>query len=77
MIMSTRSRPEELIQRALDGGLVPLGTYKLRDDDGGVKTTYPKRAQVSNGVEAGQEVKKFYDQETGAPVSIPGDELHE
>jgi hypothetical protein len=73
--MSTRSRPEELVQKALDGELVPLGDYVLRDDDNGVKTTYPKRAQAVSGLSRGEKVKKFVDQETGATVTIPVDEL--
>ena len=73
--MSTKSRPEELIQQALDGSLVPLGTYDLRDDNGGLKTRYPKRAQELNGFTDDDQVRKFVDQETGATVTIPKDQL--
>lgn len=73
--MSTKSRPEELIRRALDGELLPLGDYRVRADNGGVKTRYPKTAQDLNELDTGDEVRKFVDQETGATVTIPTDVL--
>jgi len=75
--MSTKTRPEELIQQALDGELVPLGEYVLRADKNGAKTTYPKRAQELNNIEAGDGMMKWVDQESGATVTIPVDYVDE
>ena len=75
--MSTKSRPEELIRRALDGELLPLGDYRVRADNGGIKTRYPKTAQSLNELNPGDEVRKFVDQETGATVTVPIHELED
>lgn len=74
--MRTRSKPLDYVEELLnDGEPLPLGDYALRDDAGGLKTRYPRRAQDFNDVEQGDKVKKFADQETGATVTIPIDEL--
>lgn len=75
--MATRSLPQKLIEKAIEGGLVPLGEYKLRDDETGLVTRYPKRAEELNDVDVDDGVKKFVDQETGATVTIPVDEIDE
>jgi len=76
--MSTKSRPKELIQEALDGSLLPLGGYSLRDSPSStLRIGYPKQAVDFNSVEPGDEMRMWIDQETGAVVTIPADQIHD
>jgi len=75
--MSTKTRPEKLIRQALEGELLPLGDYRVREDNGGTKTRYPKTAQELNDLSPGDDVEIYLDQKTGATVIVPvnaGDE---
>jgi len=69
--MSTKTRPGELIRKALKGELVPLGVYEIRTDVSGLKTRYPKPAERHNNADTDEKVKKFLDQDSGATVTIP------
>lgn len=69
--MATRSRPEELVEAALEGECVPLGDYKARSDKDGWVLTIPSVAADHVDVDSSTEFKTFLDQNTGAIVSIP------
>jgi len=74
--MSTKSRPSELIQAALEDDLVPLGGYDIRPDgDSCYRTAYPKLAAQINGLDDSDSVRMWVDQDTGAVVIIPVEAL--
>lgn len=72
--MSRKARPDEVIRRALEGELLPLGEYSFRDDNGGLRVTYPKTAERLNSVSQGDKAEVFVDQSTGATVIIPSND---
>lgn len=74
--MNTKGNPIDLIESIHDDDeLLPLGRYSARSDNGGLATRYPQKAREYSDVDAGDDIKMFVDQETGATVTIPIDEL--
>jgi len=75
--MATKSRPSKIIQQALEGSLMPLGSYTVRPDGDNYRMAYPEQAAQLNSIDTGDDLRVWVDQETGATVTIPVDSLHD
>lgn len=69
--MGANTVPHEIVLKATNEDLVPLGEFTARGDGKGYALTYPKIAENHNGVDDDTEFKVWLDRETGAVVYLP------